>query len=537
MIEIVVERDNYVVKSFNAEFNKVYNVSWNPRQKVFTIPYHNLELAFWDKNFEIVCSPAITSLLLKKFIESYREEELDLSGYKKPFSHQVTGIKALLKNHIYGLFDEMGLGKSYMGLVAADILLSKAEISKIIVICPCIAFLTWKQEIKELTPNLTFGFATTKNYPTKVDIIVVNYDILPQLEDKLYSSVRKYNTLVILDEFQRIKNFKAKRTKALYGFLGQAKYKWFLSGTPIAKRPESIYSFMKYAYGMSNYWEFIKEYCTLGNFWSQWAITGYKKLDQLEKLVKEKSLRRLKTEVLDLPEKIYSVVSYPMTDYQQRMYDEMKEELRTMVLKCSNYEELTAANGLVCLNRLLQIAAHPGIIDESDEIPGKILALDELLDDIMYDDRKVIIWTNYHATSDIIKKRYNEKYKVEILDGRVTKREERQQIVDNFQNKENPKILCINTNLGKESINLTRATVAIYFDRNFSYENWKQSQDRLHRIGQNFNCHIIILESEHSVDQYVRFCLEKEDQLAQTVLGKVELVKKVISPMELLNYL
>jgi len=74
----------------------------------------------------------------------------------------------------------------------------------------------------------------------------------------------------------------------------------------------------------------------------------------------------------------------------------------------------------------------------------------------------------------------------------------------------------------REGITLTAANHAVYLDRNFNLVDYIQSQDRIHRIGQDRPCTITKLVAENTVDEFVDEVLRRKLEIAETVEAGVK---------------
>jgi SWI/SNF-related matrix-associated actin-dependent regulator 1 of chromatin subfamily A len=212
--------------------------------------------------------------------------------------------------------DEMGLGKTIQAIGTVNTELAGRDGMRVLVVAPKIALLTWRSELpKWLIKPLTVGIATTKIWP-ETDVVVVNYDILSKLNDRLRSVVWD---VVVFDEAHALKDEKAARTQAALGGKGQspipARRRLFLTGTPILNRPIELYP-MLHAMGLpeaGSYFRFAERFCAGHRTRFGYDASGASNLDELQEILRRSVMvRRLKADVLtDLPEKRFSVVELP----------------------------------------------------------------------------------------------------------------------------------------------------------------------------------------------------------------------------------
>jgi SNF2 family DNA or RNA helicase len=180
-------------------------------------------------------------------IKEYKENEVnvDYSKYENrpPLSHQKEAIEKLLKNDKFILADDMGLGKTTSTIIAS----LESGAKKVLIICPASLKINWEREIKNYTDRPSY-ICEGKNFSTKEDFIIINYDILKNFHDtkdlKNSPILNAGFDLVILDEAHMISNPQAQRTKIVNSFCKNAKYLWLLTGTPLTSRPMNYYNLL-----------------------------------------------------------------------------------------------------------------------------------------------------------------------------------------------------------------------------------------------------------------------------------------------------
>ncbi|WP_431858668.1 SNF2-related protein [Azospirillum sp.] len=230
--------------------------------------------------------------------------------------YQKAGIAYAMARKDVLIADEMGLGKTIQAIGIINTELAARDRARALIVGPKIALINWRGELtKWLIKPLTVGIATTKHWP-EADIVVINYDILSKLSDRLRSVQWD---IVVYDESHALKDEKTARTKAALGGKGQspipAKRRLFLTGTPILNRPIELYP-MLHAMGLpeaSNYFRFASRYCDGRHTRFGFDASGASNLEELQGVLRQSVMvRRLKADVLtDLPEKRFSVVELP----------------------------------------------------------------------------------------------------------------------------------------------------------------------------------------------------------------------------------
>ena len=241
--------------------------------------------------------------------------DIDYSKYshRPPLNHQKIAIEKLAGSKRFILADDMGLGKTTSTIIAA----LETGAKKILIICPASLKINWQREIENYSDRPTF-IAEGKKFSTDHDFVIINYDILKNFhdpKDKENSLLEKSNfDLVILDEAHMISNAQAQRTKIINSYVKNIDKVWLLTGTPMTSRPMNYYNLLNIIESpvAQNWMAYAIRYCqgyqfTAGNR-KIWNVTGASNLEELRDRTSRQVLRRLKTDVLDLPEKIITPI-------------------------------------------------------------------------------------------------------------------------------------------------------------------------------------------------------------------------------------
>jgi len=473
--------------------------------------------------------------------------EFDYSPKTIPLSHQVEVIDYIKKHHTVPLFDEQGLGKSKMVIDALCSNIESHEIEGALIICKKTLLSTWKNEVlkhSHLFPVVLYGSKRQKGrlFLTYAHFYIVNYESVLQELELIQLVLKHKNFAIVLDESQKIKNPDAKTTRAILSLKDMSKKKIIITGTPIANKPEDIWSQFYFLDGgktMGNDFNSFKKKYSL-KLKEQSTLKKYENgLSVLREKIDTVSVRRTK-DILELPEKRYIDVTVELAPRQRQIYDVAKRELYYEVKEekgKSIIEEIE--NYLVKLLRLIQIASNPGlIVDDYDETPSKFLKLDEMVYEIIKEDEKVIVWTSFRKNVRTLRARYKNLGAL-MLFGEI-RIEDRDNVIRKFMSLPKSKVLIANPAAAKEGLTLTSANNAIYLDRNFKMDDYLQSQDRIHRIGQTKRCNIMKLVARNTIDEYTDEILAKKELIARYALGdskSIDMKKRCLSKKELLEIL
>ena len=470
----------------------------------------------------------------------------------QPYAHQRAGLAFLA--HLGGgaLLWEMGLGKTKTAIDYAE-WLARGEVRnetperdiseirrysmtlrdeanhplKVLVICPNTVKRNWGDEIEKHAghQDWTIPKGTIPQRASQLAThryTVVNCEVLS--DSRMVAAMRQVNwDLIVVDESTRFKNPQAARTKALMKLM--TRHRVILTGTPITGKPQDAYAQFEWVapgtFGAS-FWAFKQHYLDI-NQWTH-EIVGIKPglEPELRSRIDEHAYRIRKADVLDLPEKVYIDRFVTMPPTQRAYYNQMRDELRVEI---EGRDDLTANNILTLLLRLTQITA--GMVGERggyEWLPNgaKVTELDDLLDDL--GTQQVVIFGQYQFELEALAARYAppstglDKWdQPPILYG-PTPEARRHELVTQFQAGDR-RLLFAQTRTGGIGINLTAAQTAIYYTRSWSLEEYLQSQDRLHRIGQTGTVSVIHLLAEDSIDADISDTLKEKQALADYLTG------------------
>lgn len=462
----------------------------------------------------------------------------------RPYAHQLTALEKSWNKEEYALFCEMGTGKSKILIDNFSMLYDQGKIDAVLVVAPKGVYKNWqKKEIPEHLPEhivadiIVWSPNHTKKQLEHLDLAFKDDDNLKILvmnveafsTDKGLQFAMKFlsrkKCFMAIDESTTIKNRGAKRTKNIVKAGELAKFRRIATGSPITKTPMDLYSQCDFLdphlLGFGSFFTFQSRYCKIwrrsvgSHSFNQ--VVGYQNLDELTDKLDRFSYRILKKDCLDLPEKIYIKRTVELTAEQRRVY----EQLKAIALAVLQEGVVTAANALTQILRLQQVCS--GFVKTDDGkiqiLPSeKLTELMEVLEEV---DGKVIIWANYTHDIEAITKELAKKYGPETVRSYYgdTKADDRQQIVTDFQDPDNPlRFFVGQPRTGGYGLTLTEAKTVIYYSNSYDLEVRLQSEDRAHRIGQKNNVTYIDIVTEGTVDEKILHALRGKIDVAATVL-------------------
>jgi len=220
--------------------------------------------------------------------------------------------------------------------------------------------------------------------------------------------------MIVVDEIHKAKSVTSIQGKHLLKL--HAETMIAMTGTPLMNNPLDLYAPMKWlGYEKHTFYSFKNHYCIMGGF-GGYQVMGYKHLDQLKEQFEDIMLRRLKKDVLDLPEKIYTIEYVEMTPKQEKIYKEVYQETKQNIDLVVN-----AVNPLAEMMRLRQATGYTGILSSKIKESAKLERLDELLEEIIGNGHKAIIFSNWTSMTNPTYERYK-KYNPAIITGETKDR-------------------------------------------------------------------------------------------------------------------
>ena len=433
---------------------------------------------------------------------------IDYSKYsnRPPLEHQKESIQKLVENKKFILADDMGLGKTTSTIIAG----LETGAKKILIICPATLKINWKREIENYSDRPIF-ISEGKQFSTEDEFVIVNYDIIknfhdPKKKDDSLILTSKFD-LIIIDEAHYIKNAQAQRTKLINDITKSVDRLWLLTGTPMTSRPIDYFNLLSLIDSpvAKNWMAYVIRYCSGFQFKvgprKFWNVQGASNLEELRDRTVGLTLRRLKENVLDLPDKIITPVYLRL---KSKMYEEVMGDYYNWYEK--NPEESKSLTvQFTKLTKIRQIIA--------DE---KISQTIEIAENIIEQDKKVIIFCNFTDSLNKITEHFG-KTAVK-LDGSMSK-VERQFSVDQFQENDKIKVFVGNIKAAGVGITLTSAEAVIFNDLSFLPSDHAQAEDRAYRYGQKNNVLVYYPIFENTIEGIIYDILHNKKQVIATVMG------------------
>ncbi|MDT8718264.1 DEAD/DEAH box helicase [Clostridium sp. 19966] len=436
------------------------------------------------------------------------------------YNHQIKATEKLRSIKVGALYMEMGTGKTRTALELIRIRLDAGKINKVLWLCPCSVKENLRRDLLKHCDDIS-------------NIYICGIETLSRsirTNTKLLELVKENSIFLIVDESNLVKNHAAKRTQNIERLAEYCRYKLILNGTPISKSEKDLFA----------QW-YILDWRILGyqSFWSFAAnhleydknipgkVNKCLNTDYLVRKIAPYTYQVKKSECLDLPDKTYSVKYFFLSNEQEAEYDRVKELFLSDVNEFDEttiYRMLSAMQSVISGNRIIS-ELHKRIQYElmfKDPLDNpRIQCLLNYVDT----DEKTIIFCKYTDEIKTIEKILNNIYGVGsavTFYGELNQKQ-RQKNLDLFKTTSN--FLIANKQCGAYGLNLQFCCYIIYYSNDWDYATRSQSEDRVHRIGQNKNVHIVDICAANKLDERILNCLARKENLVDSFKKEIEAQK------------
>jgi len=431
----------------------------------------------------------------------------------KLLEHQSIAIEKLSKIKIGALYMEQGTGKTRTALELINLRLENNKVDKVLWLCPC----SVKSEIvKELNKHIGDDYSNI--------IFVYGIESLSssiRLNSLLLRLVSQYKTYLVIDESNLVKNPSAMRTKNIQRLAELCQYKLILNGTPVSKNEADLFSQWYILdwriLGYKSFWSFAANHLEYDDYG---RIRKTLNVDYLSKKIAPYTYQVKKSDCLSLPTKHYKEYRFYLTGKQQEHYAEVLDAFLMQVDEYDSttiYRLFTALQHVVSGRKIVseykdRIKTKPFFKDYMDN--PRMIELIKTLDNWIVTD-KCIIWCKYtdeiKMISQYCKDRFGSDSVVEFY-GAVTKKN-RIEAINKFSNE--TQFFIANKTCAGYGLNLQFCRNAIYYSNDFDFATRMQSEDRIHRIGQEDEVYIYDIYATGTVDRQILNCLFKKESMVE----------------------
>ncbi|KAH7930550.1 hypothetical protein BV22DRAFT_56154 [Leucogyrophana mollusca] len=454
------------------------------------------------------------------------------------------------------LADEMGLGKTVQIVTFLGMVIGKFNAAPALVVVPNSTITNWVREFSRWAPGLRvvpfYGeakarqviadyelFHNTRRHGTsgiKYHVLITTYDAVTNNRDfsSVFKSTPRWEVLVV-DEGQRLKSDSSLLFKKLKEL--NTIQRVIMTGTPLNNNIRELFNLM-------NFLDPEK--------WTDLEVLAKEYEELTDELVKSLHarlrpyfLRRIKSEVLQLPPKNEVIVPISMAPLQKEIYRSILSQnlsvLRSLTQSVNARAGPAAGNRTNMNNILMQLRKclqHPYLISDDIEPPNlapleaheklidasaKLRLLRSLLPKLKARGHRVLLFSQFAIALNIVEDFVRgEGYNYLRLDG-DTKQADRQKGMDEF-NRPNSEVFIylLTTRAGGVGINLFTADTVIIFDPDFNPHQDLQAIARSHRYGQKKTCLVFKLMVKASAEERIMQTGKKKLILDHVIVQKMD---------------
>jgi SNF2 family DNA or RNA helicase len=497
-----------------------------------------------------------------------------VNNYEKSFQY-IDILRGLNQNRF--LFNyATGTGKSYLLAALLTHLRYYNEVNKAIILTSSIGILNLANELKKFitdyNENKTLVIDSIGSIKDRAifdndnyNIIICGYDtfrIIGDYYDKELNKRKKkvkyrkssipldkwfypYKGIIFFDECHLLGSPTSLRSKSIDMNLKFFDYRFLLSATP-ADKQEKMYMLLKILNkklinGLS-YFDWLSQYCELGNRWSKYGINkdtwnnGKWTLLQ-DELYKNYAVKRGK-ELLHLPQ-AYDIplILCNMSDEHREIYESFTYEALNDIKQSNMKNNAGLVDNLVNRFQYLQLGIDnplcllttPNFSKFDPKLQQliksfnyekhfkKLNALDAIIEEeTVENNNKIIIFYYHPITLESLKNHLKKGY--DFVSAQQTK-EERFAIIENFKKNKN-KILLASILIMNTSITLLEAKASVFYEKTYNFINYEQARGRNYRIGQKDEVRYYNLCYNNSIDNLINENLKYKGKVLEGLIKK-----------------
>lgn len=447
-----------------------------------------------------------------------------LPGIKaRLYPYQIDGVAFLAGTGRALLADDMGLGKTLQAIAAASWLQQREGVRKILVICPASLKQQWAREIARFTDlgvQMIEGPAAERGvqYRRDATFFILNYELVLRDLSLLKDSLNP--DLIIMDEAQRIKNWRTKIAAAVK--LIPCRYAFVLSGTPLENRLEDLYSLMQVVNPrvLGPLWRYLVDFHVTD---ARGKVLGYRNLSLLRRRLAPVLLRRDRRLVRDqLPDRIDQRLDVTMTPKQIELHDSaMNNAGRLAHIARKRPLTPTEQNRLLAALQQARMACNAaGLVDKESSGSPKLDELVDILDELcVQSGLKAVVFSQWEIMTQMVESRLLQMGLgcVRLHGGVPTAK--RGALIDRFRDDDSIQVF-LSTDAGGVGLNLQSGAVLVHLDVPWNPAVLEQRTARIHRLGQTRTVQIITMVAANSYEEQVFSLVRNKQHLFNNVIGQ-----------------
>jgi len=441
------------------------------------------------------------------------------------FPYQQDGIRFAFEAGRSLNADEMGLGKTIQAIGVCQMFRKEQGIEKVLIICPTTLKYQWQSEIKRFSGESAYVIEGTpsirkKQYAQNDFYQIVSYNTVT---NDIKEIVAQDFDMIILDEAQRIKNWKTKIAQSVKKL--HTPYCLVLTGTPLENKIEDLYSIFQFVdpYKLGPYYHFLDYYQVKND---TGKVIGYQHLDEIGVLLANTLKRRKKSDVLlQLPDRMDKNLFVPMTSQQIDLHVEFQDAVARLVNKWKRQGFLIEKDRqrlLINLNQMRMSCDSTFLFDQTTRYDTKIGELMNILDEYFDGNQeKAVIFSQWERMTRIIAQELDAAgIEYQYLHGSIPSKD-RKALFDTFNQSPDCRVF-LSTDAGSTGLNLQAASLIINMDIPWNPAVLEQRIARIHRMGQKHSVSVINFVSRGTIEERMLGVLKFKTSLAEGILDQGE---------------
>ncbi|MFH1134547.1 MAG: DEAD/DEAH box helicase [Pseudomonadota bacterium] len=460
--------------------------------------------------------------------EAFPESSKDRSRtklLKSPLYHyQFSGALFAAQAGRAIIADEMGLGKTIQAMACVEMLARTIGLDRVLIISPTSLKYQWQEEIGKFTSRnveVVEGPPAKRKqcYGSETFYKITNYELV----DRDRQLIKEWQPdLVILDEAQRIKNWKTLAAQSVKRL--ESPYALVLTGTPLENRLEELYSIVEFIdrFRLGPLFRFLADHRVTEEADGTGKVIGYKNLRNITQTLSPILIRRSKKEVLsELPERMEKKFLVEMTREQMELHEQNREIVARLVSKWRRYKFLSDTDQrrlMIALQNMRMSCNSTYLLDQSTDSGLKVDELTSFLQDVFEaEGAKAVVFSQWIKTHELIMKRLKSHKWGHVFFHGGTPGAKRKQLIDRFKTDPDCR-LFLATDAGGVGLNLQAAQVVVNMDLPWNPAILEQRIGRVHRLGQHHPVQVVNFIASGTIEHSMLSLLQFKASLFKGVL-------------------
>lgn len=436
---------------------------------------------------------------------------------------QQKAVDKLLPIRVGALYMDMGTGKTRTALEMIKRRLDAGKLDRVLWLCPC-----------SVQGNLTADLDKHAEHWRDAIKIAGIESLSGSL--RLYGELMQYvsgsRTMLVVDESNLVKNHMAIRSQRVISLAEQCIYRVILNGTPISKNEKDLFAQWYLLdwriLGYKRFWSFASNHLEYDPD-RPGRIRRVLNVDYLTDKIAPYSFLVKREDCMELPKKHYSEYFFDLSEKQSRHYDKVKETFLSSLLMdeehigpAAIYRTFTALQDVTSGRRIIS-----DVEDPIDHVPMYTNPLDNpricaLLDILEGSAEKTVIWCRFkHEIEDVsavLRASYGQSSVVNFFGDMPIRA--RNQALKSFSG--DAQYFVANKTCAGYGLNLQFCHKAVYYNNDWDWATRAQSEDRMHRIGQENIVEIVDLYCPDTIDERIINCLARKGNLVEDFRASVK---------------